>query len=70
MEDPLEGVFQRIAALEESISLLETPFWKRLLFYLNGWPRKPVDATEQAWRPWHRWYGRRDRNYGHITIPD
>lgn len=46
---------------DEAIDLLDTPVWKLALFRLNGWPRLPVDPTQQAWRPWHRWYGRRDR---------
>jgi len=54
---------ERIAALEESVELLETPWPKRVLFYLNGWPRRPVPATAQKWRFWHRWRGRRDRDY-------
>lgn len=55
------GLAQRVADLEERVDLLETPFWRRLLFYANGWPRLPVPATAQKWRPWHRWGGRRDR---------
>lgn len=47
--------------LDECVTLLDTPIWKLALMRLNGWPRLPVPATEQAWRFWHRWYGRRDR---------
>ena len=46
--------------LDECEDLLDTPLWKLALFRLNGWPRLPCDAREQAWRPWHRWRGRRD----------
>jgi hypothetical protein len=48
---------------DETVSLLDSPVWKLALFRLNGWPRLPVLAPEQAWRPWHRWWGRRDRVY-------
>jgi hypothetical protein len=48
---------------DEMESLLDSPIWKLVLFRLNGWPRLPVVATAQAWRPWHRWWGRRDCNY-------
>jgi hypothetical protein len=54
---------RRISDLEGQISLLEAPTWKRVLFYVNGWPRLVIPATEQRWRPWHRWWGRRDRDY-------
>ncbi len=46
--------------LDECVDLLDTPLWKLALFRLNGWPRLPIAATDQAWRPWHRWRGRRD----------
>jgi hypothetical protein len=46
--------------LDEAEDLLDSPVWKLVLFRVNGWPRLPADCTEQAWRPWHRLYGRRD----------
>ena len=53
--------YARSGYLDEIEELLNTPWWKLALFRLNGWPRLPVSCTEQAWRPWHRFYGRRDR---------
>lgn len=66
----LSDAFRRIDALEERVEMLETPWWRRLLFAVNGWPRLPVTVDRQAWRFWHRWtaldrgerlLGRRDR---------
>lgn len=52
---------RRIAHLEEEVDLLQSAWPKRLAWYLNGWPRRAVPSTEQRWRFWHRWRGRRDR---------
>jgi hypothetical protein len=46
--------------LDETVEILDSPVWKIAMFRLNGWPRLPVECNEQAWRPWHRWRGRRD----------
>ena len=59
MDDP----FLTSGYLDEAVELLDSPIWKLALFRLNGWPRLPVDCTEQSWRFWHRWAGRRDRDY-------
>ncbi len=59
-EDYDPDVFATSGYFDECVDLLDTPVWKLALFRLNGWPRLPVMPTEQAWRPWHRWYGRRD----------
>lgn len=32
---------------------LETPWWKRLLFVLDGWPLHGL-AERPQWRPWRR----------------
>ena len=58
----LQEAFARIGYLEECYDMLCTPKWKRAIFWLNGWPYSPtpIPASEQKWRPWHRWRGRRD----------
>lgn len=63
MTPEMEELYRRIDGLEERVEMVETPWWKRLAFYVNGWPRRPVKMHEQRWRLWHRWHGRRDRNY-------
>lgn len=32
---------------------LQTPFWKRLWFWIDGWPWYNLNG-KQAHRPWHR----------------
>ena len=52
--------------LDECEDLLNSPIWKIAVFRLNGWGRIPHAATEQAWRPWHRfrWLDRGERLFG------
>jgi hypothetical protein len=33
---------------------LQTPFLKRVLFWLDGWPWHDLNAAAPAWRPWRR----------------
>lgn len=63
-QEILDDPFRTSGFLDEAIDLLDSPIWRLALYRLNGWPRLPVkSSTEQAWRPWHRWFGRRDRDY-------
>jgi len=32
---------------------LQTPWWKRVVFALDGWPWYDLNGR-QKWRPWHR----------------
>lgn len=32
---------------------LQTPWWKRVAFWIDGWPWYDLNGT-QRWRPWHR----------------
>lgn len=32
---------------------LQTPFWKRIWFKINGWPWYDLNGEQQR-RPWHR----------------
>ena len=44
----------RIRYLEKlADTYLETPWWKRLWFMIDGWPGHGLAARRQ-WRPWHR----------------
>ena len=50
----LEG---RITQLEEEFdTFVKTPWWKRVWFFINGWPLSRLTDHPQ-WRPWHRWTG-------------
>lgn len=41
---------------EERVDTLWTPPWKKLWFWVNGWPLyRLADAPKP--RPWHRWTG-------------
>lgn len=34
---------------------LQTRWWKRLWFRVDGWPgQRNLNAESRAWRPWHR----------------
>ena len=49
----------RVHDLEEQMdTFILTPWWKRLLFALDGWSLHKLQAQPQ-WRPWHRWTRRR-----------
>lgn len=33
---------------------LQTRWWKRLWFRIDGWPgQRDLNADQRAWRPWH-----------------
>ena len=39
---------------EQRFDTLQTRWWKRLLFRLDGWPgQNDLNATRRARRPWH-----------------
>jgi hypothetical protein len=45
----------RVRLLEKkSETFVETSWWKRWLFWLDGWPTTEL-ATKRHWRPWH-WF--------------
>lgn len=46
----------RLAAsdYEQRFDTLQTPFWKRWWFWLDGWPWHDLNAEKRRWRPWHR----------------
>lgn len=45
----------RIRELEKMLDVWASPWWKRLLFWLDGWPANRL-ADRPAWRPWRRWF--------------
>lgn len=55
-----ESVDTRLDALEKIVTdhaqrfdTLQTPFWKRAWFLIDGWPWHDLNG-EQRRRPWHR----------------
>lgn len=62
-EGHINALLARVMAVETRARTLEkhedtrgSPWYKRLLFRLDGWPRAGVIASKPAWRPWRRWY--------------
>lgn len=35
---------------------LQTPLWKRLVFRIDGWPVRDLNAPAPAWRPWRKFW--------------
>jgi hypothetical protein len=59
----LESLYVKVEELERIVSdhaqrfdTLQTPLWKRLVFRLDGWPVRDLNADRPAWRPWRRWW--------------
>ena len=43
----------RVRKLEKEMeTFVTTPWWKRLLFWIDGWPSTKI-VTKRYWRPWH-----------------
>lgn len=38
---------------EQRFDTLQTPFWKRIWFWIDGWPWHDLNAEKRHWRPWH-----------------
>jgi hypothetical protein len=51
-----EQLASRVRLLEKIIDTRATPFWKRILFRIDGWPSWATIADKPAWRPWRKWY--------------
>jgi len=51
----LDQFADRLRLLEKRLDTLGTPWYRRVLFRLNGWPAWYIVADRPAWRPWHRW---------------
>lgn len=54
------SMITRITQLEQQVSdfaqrfdTLQTPFWKRMLFWIDGWPWHDLNGIQKH-RPWHR----------------
>lgn len=70
MTSELQDVLTRVAAQEQQLltlhaevrhmqkqlSTLGSPWWRRLLFRIDGWPPWWIVADHPMWRPWRRWW--------------
>jgi len=59
-QDHIRSLTSRVVELErllvdhsQRFETLQTPWWKRLWFWLQGWPWYDLNG-QQAHRPWHR----------------
>lgn len=43
----------RVSDHEQRFDTLQTPFWKRIWFWIDGWPWHDLNGTQQR-RVWHR----------------
>lgn len=45
----------RVRDTEKRFDTLQSPWWKRLWFRIDGWPGiRDLNAPRRARRPWHR----------------
>jgi hypothetical protein len=48
-------LWQLVRDHEQRFDTLQTAWWKRMWFRIDGWPgRRDLNADRRAWRPWHR----------------
>lgn len=52
----IQGLYAEVSHMQKQLSTLGSPWWRRLLFRLDGWPPWWVVADNPAWRPWRRWW--------------
>lgn len=60
-DDEARYIYERLDRLEalmmdheQRFDTLQTPWWKRLWFRLDGWPgQNDLNAPARSWRPWH-----------------
>lgn len=51
----VEQLQDRVRFLEKCLDTLQSPLWKRIWFRIDGWPgQRNLNASQRAWRPWHR----------------
>lgn len=54
-EENIKALQRDVRHIQKQLDTLGTPWWKRLLFRLDGWPAWWIVAPAPAWRPWRRW---------------
>ena len=55
-ENTIITLRNRLRHVEKQLDTLGTPWWKRVLFRIDGWPPWYIVADKPAWRPWRRWW--------------
>lgn len=62
-EQHIDSLTVRVEELERLVHDLyewvdtkwQTPWWKRVLFWIDGWPNTAI-VSAPAHRPWRRWW--------------
>jgi chorismate-pyruvate lyase len=47
---------EEVRHMQKQLSTLGSPWWRRVLFRLDGWPPWWIVAERPKWRPWRRWW--------------
>lgn len=55
LRQQVEQFSQMVMDHEQRFDTLQTPWWKRVWFWVNGWPWYDLNAPRPKRRPWHRW---------------
>jgi hypothetical protein len=50
----LDALESRMSDHDQRLSTAQSHQWKRVLFWLDGWPMTDWNAPRRHWRPWHR----------------
>lgn len=48
----LDDIEKRLVDHDHRFDTLQTPFWKRIWFWIDGWPWHDLNGTQRH-RPWH-----------------
>lgn len=49
----VRGLRLEVRDLTQRMDTMQTPIWRRIVFWLDGWPWYNLNG-EQRRRPWHR----------------
>lgn len=55
-ESQLRALYDEVRFMQKQLATLGSPWWRRLLFRLDGWPPWWIVADAPTWRPWRRWW--------------
>jgi len=47
---------RQLRIVQKQLDTHGSPWWKRILFRIDGWPAWWIIARDPDWRPWRRWW--------------
>lgn len=53
MQTQFDTLARQVMDHEQRFDTLQTPWWKRVWFWIDGWPWHDLNGTQKR-RPWHR----------------